>query len=174
MADEYGVYGSLLVEGLLEGKDDEHAVDALLDPAETAVLPGPELGADEPEDGNAGAAKVFGKTEVYVGEVDEDGCVGPLLADAADETAVAGVDPGDVTEDFRHAHDGDVFGSDGALLAGGFHGGSTEAGEGGCREVLAQGGDELCAVGVSGGFAGGKEDARMDGLGDGLVYRCRS
>jgi hypothetical protein len=89
MSDEFGIDAPGTVEGLLEGEDDEHLVDALLDPAEAAALPGPELRRDQPDDGDAGAAKMFGEAEVDVGEVDEDGDVGAVAAEGADEAAVA-------------------------------------------------------------------------------------
>ena len=59
------------------------------------------------------------------------------------------------------AHDGDVFSTDDALLAGGFHGAAAEAGEGGFWQTLVEGMDELSAVSIAGGFAGGEEDARV-------------
>jgi len=43
---------------------------------------------------------------------------------------------------------------------------AAEAGEGGLRKATAERGDELGAVGVAGGFAGGEEDARVGGDGD--------
>ena len=55
VADEGSVDVAVAVERGFEGEDDEHAVDALLDPAEAAPLPGPELGGDEPEDGDVEA-----------------------------------------------------------------------------------------------------------------------
>ncbi len=131
VAYELGLDVAGLVEGLLEGEDDEHAVYAFLDPAEAGALPGPELGADEPDHGDACVVEVLGEAEVYVGEVDEDGDVWAGSADAADEFAVAGVDVGDVAEDFGDAHDGYVFGADDAVLACGLHLGSAEAGVGG-------------------------------------------
>jgi hypothetical protein len=56
---------------------------------------------------------------------------------------------------------GDVFGADDALLAGGFHRGAAEAGEGGSGIAAVEFGDDLGAVMVAGGFAGGEEDARV-------------
>ena len=54
VADELGVYVAVAVEGFFKGEDDQHFGDALLDPAEAATLPGPELGRDEPDNGDAG------------------------------------------------------------------------------------------------------------------------
>lgn len=150
-----------LVEDLLEREDDEDAADALLHPAEATALPGPELRADEPKDGDAGPMEVTGEAEVDVGEVDEDGEVGAGGADGADEPAVAAVDAGDVAEDFGDAHDSDVFGADGLELAGGAHFRSAQAGEGGVGEPWLESSDELCAVEVARGFAGGEEDLRV-------------
>jgi len=126
------------------------------------------LGRDEPDYGDAGLGEVFGEAEVDVGEVDEDGYIGALLLDAGDQFAVAGVDARDVAEDFGDAHDGYVFGADDAGLAGLLHVRAAEAGEGGGGEALAQGGDEGGAVVVAGGFACGKEDARVGDGRDGI------
>jgi len=49
---------------------------------------------------------------------------------------------------------------------------AAEAGEGGGRETLAQGGDEGSAVVVAGGFAGGEKDARIGDSRDGLSLSC--
>ena len=91
-----------------------------------------------------------------------------------DELAVAGVDAGDVAEDFGDAHDGDVFGADGLLLAFGAHFGAAEAGEGGGGEAASEFGDELRAVVVAGGFAGGEEDARVGLGGDDVQFTSES
>jgi hypothetical protein len=76
-----------------------------------------------------------------------------------------------VADDFGDAHVGDVFGADDAGLAGGFHLGAAEAREGGLSweglgDAGAQLGDDLGAVVVAGGLAGGEEDARVGRGGD--------
>src|SRR6202522_2582689 len=111
MADEPGVDASGAVEALFEGKDDHHAADALLHPAQAAALPCPELRADEGDDGDAQFFQRAGEAEVDVGEVDEDGDVGLALFDGGDETAVGTVDARGVAENFRNAHVGDIFGA---------------------------------------------------------------
>ena len=73
MADEFGFDAALAIELLFEGEDDEHAVDVALDELDAVLLPGPELRADEEDDGNAEAVEFLGELEVDVGEVDEDG-----------------------------------------------------------------------------------------------------
>ena len=161
MADELGFDVASAVEGLLEGEDDEHLRDALLDPAEAGMLPRPELRGDEPDDRDARAVEVFGEAEVDVGKVDEDGYVGAVAPDGGDEAAVAGDDVRDVAKDFGDAHDSDVFGADGLLLAFETHFGAAETGEDGGGEMGFELGDEAGAVVVSGGFAGGEEDARV-------------
>jgi hypothetical protein len=166
VADELGVDTALAVEGLLEGEDDEHLGDALLDPAKPAALPGPELRRDKPNDGDAGAIKVTGEAEVHVREVDEDGDGGALATDGAGEAAVAGIDVWDVAEDLGDTHDSDVFGADDLLLMLTCHLSAAETGEAGAGDAGAEGGDDLGAVGVAGGFAGREEDARVGGSGD--------
>ncbi len=146
VADEFGVDVAGAVEGGFEGEDDQHAVDEALYPAQAAALPGPELRADEPEDGDAEALAVHGEAEVDVGEVDEDGERGWVAFDGADECAVLRVDVEGVAEDFGEAHVGDVFGTDDALLAGGFHGAAAEAGEAGSGDAAVELGDDGGAV----------------------------
>jgi len=109
-----------------------------------------------------------GEAEVDVREVDEDGDGGTVSADGADEPAVAGIDVGDVAEDLSDTHDGDVFGTDDLMLVLAGHLGSAESCEGGIGETGAECGDDLGAVGVTGGFAGREEDARVGVRGDGL------
>ena len=158
VTDEVGGDVARAVEVLLEGEDDEHAIDALLNPTEASSLPGPELGANEVDDGDAALLEFSGEAEVDVGEVDEDGDVGFLLADGADEFAILAVDIGGVTEDFGDAHVGDVFGAYDSLLSGGLHLGAAEAEEAGVRVAAGELLDDLGTVVVAGGFAGGDED----------------
>jgi hypothetical protein len=65
---------------------------------------------------------------------------------------------------------GDVFGADDAGLAGGLHLGAAEAGEGCGGNTDAELGDDLGAVVVARGFAGGEEDARVGFGGDGYEF----
>ena len=73
-----------------------------------------------------------------------------------------------MADDFGDAHVGDVFRTDDAGLAGLLHVLAAESGEGGLGKMRAEGGDEGRAVGVSGGFAGGEEDARVGDRSDGF------
>jgi len=138
----------------------------LLDPAETALFPGPELGGDEPEDGDVEAFESLGEAEVDVGEVDEDGDGGAGALDVADELLVLAVDVGRVADDLGDAHVGYVFGADDAVLAGFGHALAAETGEGGLGDFVAQGIDELRAVDVAGGLTGGEEEVRVGRSGD--------
>ena len=138
MAYELGLDSAGAVEGGFEGEDDHHAGDALLHTAEAVALPGPELRADEVEDGDAEFFQLAGEAEVDVGEVDEDGDVGAVFFDGGDEAAVLGVDGGHVADDLGDAHVGDVFGADDAVEAGGFHLAASEAEGGEVWEAGAQ------------------------------------
>ena len=109
---------------------------------------------------------MLGEAKVNVGEVDEDGEVGAVALEGGDELAVGAEDTRQVAQDFGDAHVGDVLGTDDALLAGGGHLCAAEAGEGGGWDAGAQFGDDLCAVVVAGGLAGGEEDARVGVGGD--------
>ncbi len=109
VADEFGTDAVVAIELLLEGEDDEHAVDVFLDELDAVLLPGPELGADEEDDGDAEAVELFGQLEVDVGEVDEDGDRGAALADGLLEAAELAVDAGQVADDLGDAHDGHIF-----------------------------------------------------------------
>ncbi len=167
MAYELCVDVAGAVEGFFEGEDDHHAVDALLDPAEAAALPGPELGADEVDDGDVQFFEFAGEAEVDVGEVDEDGDVGAAFFDGGDETAVLAVDVGHVPDDLGDAHVGDVFGADDAVEAGVFHLFAAEAEAGEVGVAGAEFGEELGAVVVAAGFASREEDSRVGVGGDG-------
>ena len=83
MADKLGVDAALAVKRLLKGKDDQHAVDVPLHQLDAVFLPGPELRADEVDDGNAEAVELLGEPEMDVGKVDEHGDAGAALADGA-------------------------------------------------------------------------------------------
>ena len=167
MSDELGVDVAGAVEGGFEGEDDEHAGDALLDPAETAALPGPELRADEVDDRDVEFFQLARETEVDVGEIDEDGDVGPPLPDGSHETAIGSIDTRHVTDDFSDSHMGDIFGADDAIKSRGFHLFAAEAEAGGVRMAVAQFGDELGAVVVAAGFAGREKDSRIGWINDG-------
>ena len=166
VADELGVDASRAVERLFEREDDEHAVDEALDPAQAAAFPGPELRADEAENGDAEALAMHGEAKVDVGKVDEDGERGRIALEVANQRAVLRVDVECVAQDLGEAHVGDVLGADDALLAGGFHAGPAQAGEDGGGQAGMEFGDDGGAIVVAGGLAGGEEDARVGDGGD--------
>src|SRR5439155_1327370 len=85
VADELSVDAAGTVEAFFKGKDDHHAGDALLHPAEAAALPGPELRTDEVNDRDAEFFELAGEAEVDVGEVDQDGDIGAPLPDGSHE-----------------------------------------------------------------------------------------
>jgi hypothetical protein len=121
MADEFGIDAAGAVIRLLEGKDDQHAADVFADELDAVLLPGPELRADEVDDGNAEAVEFAGEAEVDFGEVDEDGDGGGMGADGALELAELAVDARKMQDHFGEAHDGHVFSADDATDAGGGH-----------------------------------------------------
>ena len=166
MTDERRVDLTVAVERFFEGEDNHHAVHALLHPAEAAALPGPELGADEVDDGNVEGFEFAGEAEVDVGEVDEDGGGGAASFDGGDEAAVGRVDAWGVAKDLGDTHVGHVFGADDALLACGLHLATAEAEERGAGVAACELGDDLCAVVIARGFAGGEKDGRVGGGGD--------
>jgi hypothetical protein len=118
------------------------------------LLPGPELGADEEDDGDAEAVELLGEGEVDVWEVDEDGEIWLAATDGGFELAELGVDAGQVADDFRDAHDGDVFRTDDAVKACFYHARTAHAYEtqlgGG---LLAEGFHQHCTVVLAAGFA---------------------
>lgn len=167
VADELGVDAVRFVEGLFKGKDDEHVVDVFFYVVDAVFFPGPELGADEEEDGDAQFVEVFCEGEVEVGEVDEDGYCGAALADSGFEAAEFAVDLGQVEDDFGDAHDGDVFAFDDALATCGGHAFAAHSEEGGGEVadggLLLDGVDELGSVVLTAGLACGDEDERRVG-----------
>ena len=154
VADELGIDAASAVEAFFEGEDDHHAGDALLHPAKAAALPGPELRADEVDDRGAEFFQLAGKPEIDVGEVDEDGDVGPPLPDGSHEAAIGSVDARHVADDLGDAHVGDVFGPHDAIEACVLHLPAAKAETGELGRTPAKLGDELRAVVVSAGFAG--------------------
>jgi len=90
-----------------------------------------------------------------------------VLFDGGDETAVGAIDARGVFDDLGDAHVGDVFGANDALLTCGLHLAAAEAEEGGAGEAVGELRDDLCAVVIAGGFAGGEEDGRVGAGGGG-------
>ena len=162
MADEFGIDAAGAVVRLFEGKDDEHAANVLADEADSVLLPGPELWADEVDDGNAEAVEFFGEAEVDFGEVDEDGDGGAAGADGALELAELAVDAGKMQDHFGQAHDGHVFSADDAIDAGGGHARAAHAPQLRCfgfwREAVGERRGEEGAVVLAAGFACRDED----------------
>ena len=157
MAYEFGLDAVFAIEGLLEGEDDEHAVDVFLDKLDAVFLPGPKLRAHEEDYRNAELVEFFGEFEVDVGEVDEDGGAGAAGADGLLELAEFSVDAGQVADDFGDSHDGYVFRADDAFETGGGHALAAHAeicgGLAGFGELAFEGLDQKGAVVLAAGFA---------------------
>ncbi len=109
MPDELGLNAAIPVEGLLEGEDDQHAIHALLHPTQAVPLPGPELGADEPDNGHTCETEVPRESEIHIGKVDENGHVGSLLPNGSHQSPIALVDPRNVNENLSDPHHRDIF-----------------------------------------------------------------
>ena len=142
-------------------------------PAEAALLPGPELRGDEPDDRDIEALQVFSETEVNVGEVNKDRHAWTYFLNVTDELLELGVDVGSVADDLGDAHVGDVFGADDALLPGALHLLPAESGEGGGGECFAESVDDLGAVVIARCLAGGEEEVRVGRGGDGASLSRR-
>ena len=133
-----------------------------LDQADAVFLPCPELGADEEDDGNAEIVELLGELEVNIGEVDEDGNIGPALADSALEAAEFAVDAGQVADHFSDSHNRHIFRPDNDLEPCGSHALAAHAEE---SSGLTRGGktllerlDQEGAVMLATGFARRDED----------------
>jgi len=166
VTDECRVDVALAVEGFFEGKDDEHLRDPASYPAQAALLPRPQLRADQPENRNAEGVAVFCQAEIYVGEIDQDGELRFALSEAGFQLLELGINIGGMADDFGEAHVGNVFGADDALDSGVGHFLAAESEEGCVGEVLENFGDEFCAVVIARGFACRDEDRSH---GDSLV-----
>ena len=83
------------------------------------------------------------------------------MFDGCDQASIGVVDSWSVADDLGDAHVGYVFGANDAVEACGFHLAAAEAEEGYVGMAGAEFGDELRAVVVAAGFAGGEEDARI-------------
>jgi hypothetical protein len=68
MADEFGGDAALAVELLFKREDDQHALDVFAHEPDAVLLPGPELRADEVDDGNAEAVELLGEAEMNLGK----------------------------------------------------------------------------------------------------------
>ncbi len=153
---------TIAVELLFEREDDEHLVDVFPDEADAVFLPGPELRADEKDHGNAEAVELLGELEVNIREVDEDGNIGPALANGALEAAEFAVDAGQMADHLGDAHDCHIFRSNHDLQTHASHALAAHAEESG---GLPRGGktplerfDEKGSVMLATGFACRDED----------------
>ena len=99
--------------------------------------------------------------EVDLGEVDEDGNIGPVTLDESDQLPVLRVYVWGVADDLREAHVRDIFGADDAFQASAGHLGATEASEAGHGQARAQMRDDPRSVVVSRGLASGEKYARI-------------
>src|SRR5271157_5054302 len=163
MTHKLGLDTLIAVEGLLEGEDDQHAVNILANQLDAVLLPGPQLRADEVEDRNAEPVELFGQTEVDLGEVDENGDAGPARANGFLELAKLAPDARQMADDLCEAHNGHLFRTDDALKASGGHALAAHAKKlrrlAGGGKALFEGVDYQRAVMFAAGLACRNEDA---------------
>src|ERR1039458_1942620 len=89
--------------------------------ADAARFPGPELRADEVNDGDTEAVKLFSEAEMDFGEIDEHGQGGPAGAEGALELAELAIDAGQMPRHLSESHDRHVFRAGHDLDSGGGH-----------------------------------------------------
>src|SRR5882724_3849663 len=146
------------VKLLLKGKDHDHLADIFLDLLHASGAPGPDLRADKVKNWNAQAVQSAGQAQVEVGEVDQDGCVRLAARCFGYQTLEAAADSRQVRDYLYQADHSNLIGVDQQFAAGSMHLLAAHSEEGRARRGLAQGVDQLCAVSITRGFAGGKEE----------------
>ena len=100
MADKFRLDAALAIILLFKRENDQHALDVSLHLLDALRLPGPELRADEVDDGNAKAMEHLGETEMNLRKVDEHGDAGAALLDAI-ELAELAIDAGQMAGRFQ-------------------------------------------------------------------------
>ena len=109
-------------------------------------------------------AKLGGKTQVYVREVDQDGDIGPFRAQAGLQLAVFAVDVGHVQDHFRDAHHGDIFGAHHPAQSQVCHARASQPKKLSLRRQAAYLRHQQRAVVFAAGLAGREKDLRASSL----------
>src|ERR1700744_4617230 len=146
------------VEILLEGENYQHARYIAFHSPYPPLLPRPQLRAYEVDHRYLQTPQFGRQTQVYIGEVDQDGEIGAFRAQAGLQLSVLTVDVGHVPNHFRDSHDGNIFGADDPAQSGGRHAGAAEAKK---ISLRGQAGDfrhQQCAVMLAARLAGGKKN----------------
>ena len=147
----------------LEGEATEQDIDVFLHLLRPPAGPGPELGRDEPDDGDAAALGPFREGEIEAGVVDQDEGVGPFVAEDAIGLVREGDELVEVHQDPAEPHHSQLHERIEELRARLFHPGAAEADEFGIRQASPEGLDEVGTVEVAAGLAGGEEESHWSG-----------
>ena len=129
MPHEGGVDSAIAIELFFEGKDDERLVDVLAQKLDAPLPPCPELWTDVVDDGNAALAHLARHPPVESGRIDDDGKVGAALVGGANQFFVKAENFWEMADDLSDTDDGEVFGVDDDVAAGGAHAVSARAEE---------------------------------------------
>ena len=108
MPDELHRHAGLAVDGLLERKDDEHAIGKAADRLQPCRAPGPDLRADVIDHGHAKFPDPRGEPEVEVGRVDHNQGVRAIDAGGVNEPPQRGKRTGHLRNRFGEARHRDV------------------------------------------------------------------
>jgi hypothetical protein len=109
MTHEIGTHVVLSVEGLLEGKDAQHAPDVFADEVDPAFTPGPDLGTDVVVHRNTQLGGHLGHMEMKVRGVEENEAAGMSLAQGTLNAAKEGKDAGKEAQNLTDAHGRNVL-----------------------------------------------------------------
>src|SRR6266702_3568466 len=159
MSDVSGGDPMLLVEGYLEGEDDQHSVDIPLHQANAMLLPCPELGTDEEDNRHSMFAKMPCQFQVNIRKIDEDSNIGRGADDGFFQFSILAINARQVPNHFRDAHDGNVLRVDDSSASQSFHSLAPHPEEFGLGGELAKSGDQESSVVLPAGLSSGEEDS---------------
>jgi len=165
MAHVGGGESALLEERFLEGKDYVEVIDGLAHGGDPAFAPGPDLGGDEIEHGDAQAAGVPGEAEMESREIDQDDGVRPAFPPGLGGQPADPENLGQVLDHFHEADQGQAGQGIEDFDAGGFHFGAAESREMEAGEYLVEFSAKPGGVQI-GGFLTGR-DEQVPGFGHG-------
>ena len=158
----------LLVDLLLEVKEAEHLVDAVLELPEPPSPPRPDLRTHVVHDADVSLPELLGQAQVEVGEINEHGQLRPATVHLRQQGLEGPVDARQAAEDLGDADHRDGVGIHRGVDAGAAHGFAAAAENLHLTQARAQGRGQLGAIDLAGPLAGHQHEA---GLGHGSVVR---
>src|SRR5688572_24606951 len=159
MANEFRVDAGIAVEADLKGENDEqftHTASNLLD---ASGVPGPDLGSDIVEHGDATLRHRLGKLQVESWKIDEEDGVDRLTLDRLQQGAIDLPQRAQAVQRFYRSNHGQVADVKEQLHTSLTHLTSTHAQELQGRLLSAQGAGEVAAMQISRSFSGHKQQA---------------